>query len=112
MFRLVAMLVVTAGISVVANAQPAAQIEFEKLRASLPKQYKAADTQMRKSAVFQDASQRSVSAIQAIGGAAKNWRGKLVELTTDQGGEAAYIVIESEVDGFKVQYRTWNNFLS
>lgn len=96
-----------------AAAQPAGQIALERIRAGAVQPYNAADTQMKKSLVLRQAGSDSFNLVKGARGAVKDWRGKLVELTTDRGGEHAYVIIESSAaQGFKVRYRTWNNALS
>lgn len=111
----VRLMALVAGVWIAAGsqAQPIQQIALEKIRAGAVQPYGAADTEMRKSLVFRQAGSDSFSIVKESRGAVKDWRGKLVELLTDRGGERAYVIIESSaVQGFKVRYRTWNNALS
>jgi len=88
------------------------QAAFESERAVFAKRYRDADTEMRKSAVFSEAAERAVAIFKPTQGTLSSWRGTLKEVTTDEGGARAFVVIESELSGLTVGYRTWNNALS
>lgn len=88
------------------------QMEFEKARASFYRRYEAADNEIKKSAVFIEANKTTGEFVQKAGFIAERWTGKLTDLSTDQGGEHAWIKVESKTNGTDVVYMTWNNALS
>ncbi len=86
-------------------APPSAQDRFEQARVALEKAYNDAPNEIKKSAVFNQANETTVKLAGQEGFVAKNWHGVVSQISTDQGGAHAFLVIKSGL-GYPVTYKT------
>ncbi len=91
---------------------PTVQNDFHNVNSDFPAKYSEASNEIQKSNVFNYCNNTRKSFAKKIGYQISDWVGKITSIKTDQGGDNAFIEIESNADNFKIEYRTYNNTLS
>ncbi len=91
---------------------PGNQSNFHNINISFPSQYKSAGNEIQKSNIFNLCNAARSKNAKSFQYKINNWVGKITSITTDQGGEKAFIEIESNASGFPITYRTINNSFS
>lgn len=83
------------------------QMEFERNRSSFAEQYKSGINEIQKSKAYRDANEWSLSFAKSIEMQAKNWVGKIGDISTDKGGNSASMWITSNNNGFRIMYSNY-----
>jgi hypothetical protein len=86
------------------------QIPFHKKFIELKNKYRQGENEIKKSAVYREMAAYVLSYIPNK--KIENWEGKLKKLGTNEGGSKVYITIESEIEDFEIEFKTYNNDLS
>jgi hypothetical protein len=88
------------------------QSEFESKRDKFNREYHEAINEIKMSAVWVEANKWTKEFGDRVGWKIENWHGRILKISTNQGGDTVAIGIASSVYGTRILYRTWDNFLS
>lgn len=86
------------------------QEQFEAVRQQAARDYERAPNEIKKSAVFNRANVAAKKIVAHDGFVARGWQGIVSSLTTDQGGNYAFLVVKSELNS-RVKYMTVSSAL-
>jgi len=89
-----------------------AQISFHLLNKPFLSRYDRAVNEIKKSTIYNEACSLRKSYLKNSSFQFTDWIGKIITISTDQGGDVAYIKLVSKAGEFKMVYQTWNNRLS
>lgn len=84
------------------------QEQFEATRQQAARDYERAPNEIKKSAVFNRANVAAKNIVARDRFVARGWQGTVSSLTTDQGGNYAFLVVKSGFNS-RVKYMTVNN---
>ena len=86
------------------------QEAFHNALKGFSKEYRESSNEIKKSAVFR--KQRDYLLNTLPSGRVSNWIGTINRISTTKGGDYAAVSIESDIAGYQITYKTWNNKLS
>ena len=86
------------------------QTAFHKTLDGFSQEYREASNEIKKSAVFRKKRDYLLATVPT--GKISNWVGTIKRIGTTKGGDFAFVDIESDIAGYKISYKTWNNGLS